>query len=71
MGIDCYPSVADVPATPDLTLIALPSAASLDAVVQCAGRGAKAVVMVNSGRSLRIPLLAIPGPPDLMRHPED
>ena len=49
MGIDCYASVADVPETPDLTLISVPSAASLDIVAQCAQRGAKALVMVNAG----------------------
>ena len=49
MGTDCYSSVADVPEVPDLTLIAVPSAASLDAVAQCAIKGAKALVMVNAG----------------------
>ncbi|RPJ63590.1 MAG: hypothetical protein EHM12_01915 [Dehalococcoidia bacterium] len=49
MGVKCYPSVEDVPTVPDLTLVAVPSAASLDAISQCAAKGAKALVMVNAG----------------------
>jgi acyl-CoA synthetase (NDP forming) len=49
MGMDCYSSVADVPEVPDLTLIAVPSTASLDAVAQCAIKGATALVLVNAG----------------------
>ncbi len=49
MGMDSYASVADVPEAPDLTLIAVPGAASLEVVAQCARRGATALVMVNAG----------------------
>ncbi len=49
LGMRCYPSVADVPDVPDLTLIAVPNTAALEAVVECAAKGVKALVMANSG----------------------
>jgi acyl-CoA synthetase (NDP forming) len=48
-GLKAYPSILDVGGEVDLALIALPAAAVLKAIRDCAEKGVKAVVIFSSG----------------------
>ncbi|MBI3030980.1 MAG: acetate--CoA ligase family protein [Candidatus Rokubacteria bacterium] len=48
-GLPCYPNVAAIPEPVDLAIVALPAAAVVDAVTQCAARGIPAAVVFSSG----------------------
>ncbi len=48
-GLRCYPDVASLPETPDLTIIALPAAEVLNAVRMLAQRRAPGAVIFSSG----------------------
>ncbi|RIQ18251.1 bifunctional acetate--CoA ligase family protein/GNAT family N-acetyltransferase [Jiangella rhizosphaerae] len=48
-GVDCYPSVLDVPQTPDLAVVAVPAPAVGGVAEQCGARGVRALVVVTSG----------------------
>ncbi len=48
-GMRCYPDIAALPQTPDLTVIAVPAAQVLVAVRQLAQRGGRAAVIFSSG----------------------
>ena len=50
-GYRAYKSVADLPETPDLTVIAVSAEMAPDAVDACAARGVKAAVVLSSGFS--------------------
>lgn len=48
-GLPCYPNVAAIPEPVDLAIVALPAAAVVDAVTQCAARSIPAAVVFSSG----------------------
>lgn len=48
-GLQAYASVRDTPEPPDMALIAVPAAAAVEAVRDCAERGVKAVVVLSAG----------------------
>jgi acetyltransferase len=48
-GMPCFPSVAALPATPDLAVIATPAPTVPDLVDQLARRGTKAVIVLSAG----------------------
>ncbi len=48
-GLTCYPSVAALPETPDVALVLLGAAGSIDAVRQLAERGATYAIVLASG----------------------
>jgi acyl-CoA synthetase (NDP forming)/GNAT superfamily N-acetyltransferase len=48
-GRPAYPSVLDLPAAPDLAVIAVSAAAVLDAARDCATAGARSVVVISGG----------------------
>lgn len=48
-SIRTYPSVADLPEAPDLALIAVPRDSVMRAIMECAARGVRAVVVVAQG----------------------
>jgi len=48
-GLPCYPNVAAIPEPADLAIVALPAAAVVEAVTQCAARGIPAAVVFSSG----------------------
>lgn len=48
-GLPAYASVRDIPQAPDMALIAVPAAAAVEAVRDCAARGVKAVVVLSAG----------------------
>ena len=47
-----YPSVADLPVTPDLAVIATPAATVPDIVAQLGARGCRAAVVISAGIAL-------------------
>ena len=49
MGRPCFPSVADLPETPDLACIMVPSGAVLDVVAECGRKGIGAAVVYTAG----------------------
>ena len=49
MGMPCYPSVADLPGIPDLALVVLRQALTVDIVKECAEAGVRAAIVVASG----------------------
>ncbi|MDP8925077.1 MAG: acetate--CoA ligase family protein [Chloroflexota bacterium] len=49
MGRPCYSSVADLPETPDLACIMVPSDAVLDVVAECGAKGIAAAVVYTAG----------------------
>ena len=49
LGMKCYPSIADAPEVPDLTVLAVPAAVILETIQQCAEKNAKALVITTSG----------------------
>lgn len=50
-GVTCYPSVADLPAAPDATFVAVPRAAATAVVAALATRGAGGVACFTAGYS--------------------
>lgn len=50
-GLPAYASLDDLPAVPDLAVIAVPAAAVLEAVEACAARGVRAAVVLSAGFS--------------------
>lgn len=48
-GLAAYPSVRDLPTAPDMAVLAVPAAATADALRDCAARGVKAAVVLTSG----------------------
>jgi len=50
-GVRCWPDIASIPESFETAFIALPSGQVHDAIVACAARGAKAVVVYSSGFS--------------------
>lgn len=48
-GLKAYASVADIPETPDLAIIAVDAERASEAVEQCAARGVRSVVVFSSG----------------------
>lgn len=48
-GLRCYPNIAALPATPDVAMIMLPSAACAQAVRDCAAKGIRACLVPSSG----------------------
>jgi acyl-CoA synthetase (NDP forming) len=51
LGLPVYPSVTELPETPDLALIAVPSASVNVVVEECGRKGVSAVVVVSAGFS--------------------
>src|SRR3954451_10445810 len=49
LGYKTYPSIKDLPESPEVTIVAVPGDAALAAVDECAERGVKAVVLMSSG----------------------
>lgn len=48
-GYKSYPSIAALPETPDLALLALPANATIDAVRACAEQGVKVAIIFSAG----------------------
>jgi len=48
-GRPCYPSVAALPATPDVAMVVVPASAAIEVLQQCAERGVKFAVVLSSG----------------------
>ncbi|MER5402796.1 GNAT family N-acetyltransferase [Streptomyces sp. NPDC002599] len=49
LGVPCHPSVAALPKTPDLVVVAVPAAAVPAVAEQCGVSGARALVVVTAG----------------------
>jgi len=50
-GVKCYPSLADVPETPDLVLILVNASRVADMLTQCGAKGVPYVIIFSSGFS--------------------
>jgi acetyltransferase len=50
-GIECYPSLLDVPDEVDMAIISVPAESVLEVLQQCVGKGVKAVVIFSAGFS--------------------
>src|SRR5690606_7514541 len=48
-GLPAYPSVAALPEVPDTAILALPAAATLQAVEECAAKGVRSAVIFSAG----------------------
>src|SRR5512132_2765558 len=48
-GRQTWPSVAALPATPELALVVVPASAALEVLQQCATRGVRFAVVLSSG----------------------
>lgn len=48
-GLKSFPCVADLPEAPELAIVAVPGAAAVKAVSDCAARGTKIAVVMSSG----------------------
>ncbi|MBB1492848.1 MULTISPECIES: acetate--CoA ligase family protein [unclassified Paracoccus (in: a-proteobacteria)] len=48
-GLECFPSVADLPDTPEAGIVAVPAKAAIEAVEALGQRGCKAVTLFTSG----------------------
>src|SRR6195952_5854308 len=48
-GLKAYPSVADLPETPDVAIVAVPAELAAPSIDDLARRGVKAVVMFTAG----------------------
>ena len=48
-GFAAYPSVSALPETPDVAILAVPAAATLQALQECADRGVKAAIIFSAG----------------------
>lgn len=49
LGATAYPSVKDLPETPELAVIVIPAAAVCGALTECADKGVKNVVVISAG----------------------
>ena len=49
LGLKCYNSVTNLPETPDLAIIVLPSAYAVQSVEECGKKGIKAIVVISAG----------------------
>jgi acetyl coenzyme A synthetase (ADP forming)-like protein len=49
LGLECYPSVLDVPFDIDLAVIAIPAAYVLQTVEECGQKGVKALIVISAG----------------------
>jgi acetate---CoA ligase (ADP-forming) len=49
LGYKTYPSIKDLPESPEVAIVAVPGDAALAAVDECAEHGVKAVVLMSSG----------------------
>jgi acyl-CoA synthetase (NDP forming) len=49
LGTKCYPSLADLPQTPDVAAVCLPSAAAVEAAEECGRLGIRGVAVVAGG----------------------
>ena len=49
LGIDCYPSILDVPEAVDLAVIIVPSATVLQIVEECSKKGVAGAVIISAG----------------------
>ena len=47
--LTCYPSVLELPETPDLAVIIIPAAAVRGVLEECGSKGARAVVVISAG----------------------
>jgi len=63
--VPCWPSVAALPCTVDLAVVAVPVPALAGAVEQCGARGVRALVVLTSGVS------GVPGLPERLRATAD
>ena len=50
-GQRCYPSVADLPETPDVVIVVVPAQAAVQVLQECADKGVKFAVVLTSGFS--------------------
>ena len=48
-GLRCYPTIGAIPEPVDLAIVAVPAAAVLESLRQCAAKGASAAVVFSSG----------------------
>ena len=48
-GLSAFPSVAELPIAPDVAILAVPAAATLQAVDECVERGVKAAIVFSAG----------------------
>lgn len=48
-GMRAYTSIADLPQVPDVALLAVPAAATVDAVIACAERGVGSAIVFSAG----------------------
>src|SRR5437667_127385 len=48
-GVPCLPSVADLPAAPDLAVVAVPAASVLKVAGECGQRGVRSLVVITAG----------------------
>jgi acyl-CoA synthetase (NDP forming)/GNAT superfamily N-acetyltransferase len=48
-GVPCLPSVADLPAAPDMAVVAVPAASVLQVAGECGKRGVRSLVVITSG----------------------
>ncbi len=49
LGLECYPSVRDIPGEVDLAVFTVPAAAVIDAVEDCAIKGVRAGLVISAG----------------------
>jgi acetyl coenzyme A synthetase (ADP forming)-like protein len=49
LGLECYPSVLDVPGPIDLAIILIPSKYVAGALVECGGKGIKGAIVISAG----------------------
>ena len=48
-GLKCYPSVSDLPTTPDLAIFAIPAALVAGVFEECGKKGVRAAVIISAG----------------------
>ncbi len=48
-GQKAYPSLGDIPATPDVAILAVPAAGTVQAVRECADRGVRSAIIFSAG----------------------
>jgi acyl-CoA synthetase (NDP forming) len=48
-GLPCFPTVADLPETPDVAIVAVPAALAVDTVAQLAVRGVAGAIVLTAG----------------------
>lgn len=49
LSLPCYPSISDLPETPDLAVIIIPAAAVQEVLEECGSRGVKAAAIISAG----------------------